>query len=161
WHPPEGRRGRGPFARPSSSGSLECYDLETQKEEKLAERLSDFEVGRDGKALLYRSGDRLRVLKAGEKAPESRGNGEGPSRQTRWVRLGRVKGLGGPEGEWGEMFQEARRLEGEPFWVEGPSGVDWGRVLGRYLPLVDRITTRSEFSDLLWELQGELGTSHA
>src|SRR5262249_14311901 len=44
---------------------------------------------------------------------------------------------------------------------EDLSGVDWDRVLGRYLPLVDRITTRSEFSDLLWELQGELGTSHA
>ena len=30
----------------------------------------------------------------------------------------------------------------------------------RYLPLVDRCGTRSEFSDLLWEMQGELGTSH-
>jgi len=161
WHPPEGRRGRGPFARPSSNGSLECYDLETQKEEKLAERLSDFEVGRDGKALLYRSGDRLRVLKAGEKAPESRGNGEGPSRETGWVDLDRVKVSVAPEAEWRQMFQEAWRLQREHFWVEDLSGVDWDRVLGRYLPLVDRITTRSEFSDLLWELQGELGTSHA
>ena len=31
----------------------------------------------------------------------------------------------------------------------------------RYLPLVDRVTTRGEFSDLLWEMHGELGTSHA
>src|SRR5262249_10453140 len=49
----------------------------------------------------------------------------------------------------------------EQFWVEDMSGVDWDAVYERYLPLVDRVTTRSELSDLLWELQGELGTSHA
>jgi tricorn protease len=30
----------------------------------------------------------------------------------------------------------------------------------RYLPLVDRLASRAEFSDLMWEMQGELGTSH-
>ena len=161
WYPAEGRRGRAPFARPSPSGSLECYDLETQKEEKLAERLSDFEVGRDGKTLLYRSGDKLRVFKAGEKAPESRGDGNGPSRENGWIDLDRVKVSVAPEAEWRQMVREAWRLQRENFWVEDLSGVDWYDVLARYLPLVDRVTTRSEFSDLLWELQGELGTSHA
>ena len=41
------------------------------------------------------------------------------------------------------------------------SGVDWEHVYQRYLPLLDRIATRGEFSDLMWEMQGELGTSHA
>jgi tricorn protease len=40
------------------------------------------------------------------------------------------------------------------------SGVDWARVLRRYEPLVERVACRSEFSDLMWEMQGELGTSH-
>jgi tricorn protease len=34
-------------------------------------------------------------------------------------------------------------------------------VLDRYLPLVGKVATRLEFSDLMWEMQGELGTSHA
>jgi tricorn protease len=34
-------------------------------------------------------------------------------------------------------------------------------VLERYLPLVDLVATRSELSDLIWEMQGELGTSHS
>src|SRR5262249_61026804 len=110
---------------------LECYDLETQKEEKLAERLSDFEVGRDGKALLYRSGDRLRVLKAGEKAPESRGNGEGPSRETGWVDLDRVKVSVAPEAEWRQMFQEAWRRDRGALWGGGLLGARWGRVVCR------------------------------
>ena len=41
------------------------------------------------------------------------------------------------------------------------AGIDWNAVHDRYLPLVDRVGSRSEFSDLLWEMQGELGTSHA
>src|SRR2546430_3490181 len=59
------------------------------------------------------------------------------------------------------MFREAWRLQTEHFWVEDMSGVDWAEVYDRYLPLVDRVSTRAEFSDLLWELHGELGTSHA
>ena len=41
------------------------------------------------------------------------------------------------------------------------SKVDWKAVLLRYAPLVERVNCRSEFADLVWEMQGELGTSHA
>src|SRR5260221_12780102 len=41
------------------------------------------------------------------------------------------------------------------------SKVSWQAVSRRFLPLVERIATRAEFSDLMWEMQGELGTSHA
>ena len=39
--------------------------------------------------------------------------------------------------------------------------VDWDAVAAEYRPLLDRITTSSEFADVLWEVFGELGTSHA
>jgi tricorn protease len=41
------------------------------------------------------------------------------------------------------------------------SKVNWNAVWERYAPLVERVGTRGEFSDLMWEMQGELGTSHA
>lgn len=41
------------------------------------------------------------------------------------------------------------------------SNVDWQAVYDHYAPLLDRVNTREEFNDLLWEMQGELGTSHA
>ena len=40
------------------------------------------------------------------------------------------------------------------------SGINWNKVYKRYHTLIDRLSTRTEFSDLLWEMQGELGTSH-
>jgi tricorn protease len=39
--------------------------------------------------------------------------------------------------------------------------VDWDGALGAYRPLLDRIRSAADFADLLWEVLGELGTSHA
>jgi tricorn protease len=139
-------------------GLLESFEFETQKQERLVDGISDFSLSRDGKALLYQARDRLRVLKAGEKASDK---GDKPGRESGWIDLGRVKVSIQPAAEWRQMFQEAWRLQRDQFWTEDLSGIDWAVVKGRYEPLVDRVTTRSEFSDLLWELQGELGTSHA
>jgi tricorn protease len=39
--------------------------------------------------------------------------------------------------------------------------VDWDGALDAYRPLLDRIRGAADFADLLWEVLGELGTSHA
>ncbi|MGH2587768.1 MAG: S41 family peptidase [Dehalococcoidia bacterium] len=148
---------------PPAKGLLQVYDFETQKQEQIVEGISDFWIGRDGKTLLYQAGDRLRVIPAGEKPPEPPAgqSPDAPGRATGWIEMERVKVSVRPAAEWRQMFREAWRLQHEHFWVEDMSGVDWGTIYTRYLPLVDRVTTRSELSDLLWEMQGELGTSHA
>lgn len=142
---------------------LEVYDFGELKQEKIADSVSDFEISRDHKMLLYRSGPRLRVLKAGEKPqpPKDPDEGRKPGPKAGWIDLDRVKVSVSPEAEWRQMFREAWRLQREQFWTADMSGVDWDAIYHRYLPLVERVTSRSEFSDLLWELQGELGTSHA
>lgn len=141
----------------SSEGTLHVYDFAKQKQETLVGDVSEFRLGRDRSTLLYQAGRRLRVVKAGEE-PES---DETPGRTSGWVDLSRVKVSIRPEAEWRQMFREAWRLQRENFWTEDMAGLDWDGVYLRYLPLVDRVTTRGEFSDLLWELLGELGTSHA
>ena len=59
------------------------------------------------------------------------------------------------------MLLEVWRLQRDQFWVADMSGVDWDAVYRRYEPLLARVATRAELSDLIWEMQGELGTSHA
>ncbi|GAA3240205.1 S41 family peptidase [Nonomuraea helvata] len=137
--------------------SLHLYDFTKGKNEHFADGVTDFELGRDHKTLLYRAGSRLRVVKAGE-AP---GDEEAPGRESGWIDLSRIKVSVCPEAEWRQMFREAWRLQLENFWTEDMAGVDWPAVYDRYRPLVERVTTRGEFSDLLWELHGELATSHA
>jgi tricorn protease len=158
--PIEGSRGRAfPQLEVPAKGLLEAFDFETQERETLIDGISDFWLSRDAETLLYQAGRRLRVLPAGEK-PRENGRGEA-GRKSGWIDLGRVRVSVQPKAEWGQMFREAWRLQRENFWTEDLSGVDWSAVYRRYQPLIARVSTRSEFSDLLWELQGELGTSHA
>jgi tricorn protease len=143
---------------PSSKGSLYIYNFEDLKEEYLFGQVAEFQVSQDGKYLGYRSSNRLRVSKVGDKL-----NGEiaGFSRKNGWLDLNRVKVSILPGAEWRQMFREAWRLQRDQFWTPDMSQVDWVAVHDHYLALVDRISSRSEFSDLMWEMQGELGTSHA
>ena len=143
-------------------GVLHVYDFKEQKKDTLISGIEGFRLSRDGKTLVYVTGNRLRVIRAGKKVeaekPESRG---GPNRQTGWIDLNRIKASIVPTAEWHQMYREAWRLQRDFFWTADMSGVDWEHVYQRYLPLLDRVATRGEFSDLMWEMQGELGTSHA
>lgn len=160
--PVEGTRGKDDWwnlLMPESNGALEGYSFEARKQERLADGISGFAVTADGKTLLYRAGARLRLLKAGEKAPAEGGDQSG--RESGWLDLARVKVSIRPEAEWRQMFAEAWRLQREQFWVADMGGVDWQRVYDQYAPLVERVGSRGELSDLFWEVQGELGSSHA
>jgi tricorn protease len=159
-YPVEGTLGQDDLSfEPQANGTLLSYNFEDQKEETVLFGVSDFAVTPDGAVLIYRSGNRLRVLKAGEK-PDEKSN-SGANRRSGWLDLGRVKVSVLPGAEWRQMFREAWRLQRDQFWTPDMSQVDWLAVYDRYLPLVDRVSSRSEFSDLMWEMQGELGTSHA
>jgi tricorn protease len=158
--PVTGALGTSPFDRtPPKETTLERFDLMTgDKVEHLAE-ISDFGVDPSGTALLVRAGDRLRVLPAGKEPPKD--EGDEPGRKSGWIDLDRVKVSVRPHTEWRQMFRDTWRLQRDHFWSEDMAGVDWDAIYERYLPLVDRVATRSELSDLIWELQAELGTSHA
>ncbi|MGH2508977.1 MAG: PDZ domain-containing protein, partial [Ktedonobacteraceae bacterium] len=139
-------------------GRIECYDFETYKVEWSIEGVSSSDISRDAKTLIYSRMRRLRVLKATEKPKDS---SERVSRESGWLDLDRVKVSVQPAAEWRQMFAEAWRLQSEYFWAEDMSGIDWKAIYAQYAPLLERVGSRAELSDLFWEIQGELGTSHA
>ncbi|MCS6940232.1 MAG: PDZ domain-containing protein [Roseiflexaceae bacterium] len=142
----------------AARGRLDVYDFETLSSETLIDGVSSFRLSNDSKTLMYRAGNRVRVIKAGEKPKD---NSSEPGRKSGWIDLARIKLMISPPAEWAQMYREAWRLQRDHFWTPDMSGVNWLAVYHRYLPLLDRVATRGEFSDLLWEMQGELGTSHA
>ena len=159
--PLEGALGHDIFAdMPPANNAIEMYDLTSLRHEPLIPGVGSFVVSGDNTTMVYAVGRRLRAVKAGEK-PSPDTDHEEPGRRSGWIDLGRVRVSVDPGTEWTQMLREAWRLQRDHFWVEDLSGVDWSRVLDRYLPLVDRVSSRFEFSDLMWEMQGELGTSHA
>ncbi len=144
-----------------AKATLKVFDLKKLEESIFVRRISNFKVSADGTVIVCRIGKRLRFVRALKEAKEVLPKDMKPSRRTGWIDLSRLKISIDPVSEWKQMFKEAWRLQRDYFWVPDMSGINWKGVLRRYLPLVEQVACRSEFSDLLWEMQGELGTSHA
>lgn len=65
-----------------------------------------------------------------------------------------------PRDEWRQMLVESWRLHRDYFYDPGMHGVAWDRVLEKHLPLVDRVTTRAELSDLIGQMLSEVSALH-
>ncbi|MCI0513034.1 S41 family peptidase [candidate division KSB1 bacterium] len=146
--------------RGSGSKTLKRYDFEDRKVSTVKTDVSYFKISRDYSTIIYNAGSEVRIAAASEKDIEKLDKG-GYNKKSGWVDLGRAKISIIPQEEWRQMFREAWRLQRDYFWTEDMSGVDWEMIYHRYLPLVERVGTRGEMADLLDEMQGELGTSHA
>ncbi|HEY5834531.1 S41 family peptidase [Streptomyces sp.] len=133
---------------------LERYDLGRLRTETIADDTDDFAVTGDGTKVLLTSGSQLRVAPADSKADED-------SDSSVSVDLSRIRVTVRPADEWRQMYAETHRLMRDNFWRADMGGLDWDAVGERYRPLLDRIATHDDLVDLLWELHGELRTSHA
>jgi tricorn protease len=133
--------------------SIERFDFAKREVTELVAEADWFEVSGDGTRLVVKDKGELRVLPAGAKA-------EGPD-QVVTVDLARARFLADPAALWRHAFDEAGRVMKRNFWTEDMSGVDWDGVLDQYRPLVEKVRCADDFTDLLWEIFGELGTSHA
>jgi tricorn protease len=139
---------------PRRRASLERFDLARRECVELCAELDGFAVSGDGKWAVVRDHGEVRVIPAGRKADD-----EGKDSVT--VDLSRARFREDPAQLWRCAYEEAGRLMRRDFWEPDMSGVDWDGVLREHRPQLDRIRTAGELADLLWEVFGELGTSHA
>lgn len=140
----------------SKDTDLWCYDYKSNENKIFAPNVYSYQIGSDGKFMSYYSDDGLRVVPTDSKPSD----GSDFNKKDGWIDLERVQLKVYPQFEWKQMYDEAWLLQMENFWNESMSNIEWEEVYFRYLPLLEKISTRSELSDLLWEMQGELGTSH-
>ncbi len=158
--PIAGAHGRG--GHKDGPGRLEVFDLATGRTRTLAERCDEFRLAADHVTVVLRDGGKLRAIAATrEPDDDDKPADTAPSRKSGWIDLGRVRVSVDPPLEWRQMLRELWRLQRDHFWSADMSGVDWDAAWDRYAALLPRVATRAELSDLMWELQGELGTSHA
>jgi len=161
-HPIEGSLGSEWADEEDPNGTLKYFDLEKGEEKAFAKKVESFGIGPDDATMALESRGRLRVVDATGRPPAKRSDESGrPGRKTGWIDLDRVSVAVEPRREWEQMLHEAWRLMRDHYWREDMGGVDWEGVWERYSGLLDRVSSRREFSDLVWVMQGELGTSHA
>ncbi|MFI9152812.1 S41 family peptidase [Streptomyces sp. NPDC053367] len=143
------------FANPDDTSgrpTLEHFSITKAKRTELVGDLDWFAVSGDGSRLVVVDEGDLRAVPAAE---------SGDSDSTVWIDLRRILHTVDPGAEWRQAYAEAGRLIRAYFWDPGMCGIDWDAVLGQYRPLVERVASPDEFADLLREVLGELGTSHA
>ncbi|MBZ6142674.1 S41 family peptidase [Streptomyces olivaceus] len=139
-------------ADPSEQPTLEHFHLAKARKSELVDHLDWFRVSGDGSRLVVLDEGDLRAVPATEA-------GDGDS--TTWIDLRRILHEADPAAEWRQAYEEAGRLTRAHFWDPGMCGIDWDAVLDQYRPLVERVASPDDFADLLREVLGELGTSHA
>ena len=138
--------------------ALERFDLTTLRSETLVDAVDRFVPTGDGNRLVVVDKHDLRVLPADRKVPPEEVD---KSDDVVAVDLSRLHIVVEPGAEWLQMYDEAGRLMRDHYFRADMRGADWDAALARYRPLVERLGSTDDLVDLLWETQGELGTSHA
>ncbi|MFJ9620668.1 S41 family peptidase [Streptomyces sp. NPDC101181] len=143
------------FANPadmSGRPTLEHFTITKARRTELVGHLDWFAVSGDASRLVVMDDGELRAVPATEP-------GDGDT--TVYLDLRRILHEADPGAEWRQAYGEAGRIVRSFFWDPDMCGIDWDGVLEQYRPLVERVASPDEFADLLREVLGELGTSHA
>ncbi|WP_445386527.1 S41 family peptidase [Robiginitalea sp. IMCC44478] len=147
------------FIKSSGTGLNAKTDLSaikiTNEEVKLTtltEDITDYMLSGNGKKLLIRKGQNLYMADAGSSPISDLSKNK--------ISLANWKIPIIPQEEWKQMFTDAWRMERDYFYDENMHGVDWDAMHAKYLPLVSRVTTREELSDLIGRFVGELSALH-
>lgn len=146
--------GRGTVEDKAPSPALVRYELSKQKKVTLASAVERYRLSGDGKKLVFVNDKQVTAVPSDSKVEEESG-------ELVKVELNRIRVVMDPLAVWGQAFDEAWRLQRDFFWTEDMAGQDWDAVHRLYRPVVERLGSHDDLVDLLWELHGELGTSHA
>lgn len=134
--------------------SLMVLEIGAKKPEptSLADEIDGFELSADGKKLLLKKKEKLFVIDASAAAPAKLDDAA--------VDLSGWTFPLDPRAEWRQMLADAWRLHRDYFYDRGMHGLDWPAIEEKYLPLVDRVTTRNELGDLEAQMISELSALH-
>ncbi len=138
---------------PPAEVKLQAIEITNKDPEvkTVADDVRSYELTADRKKMLLRKGAAMHMVKAsGGKADLNKNR----------VDLSRWRFPFDPREEWRQMFIEAWRLERDYFYDPSLHSVEWEQILDKCLPLVDRVTTRAELSDLISQMVGELSALH-
>ncbi len=125
---------------------------EDVKMKTMVEGVRSFSLTGNGEKLLVRKGSSFYMIGAG--------TGKVSDLNSSKVNLNGWKFAITPQEDWKQLFTDAWRMERDYFYDKNMHGVNWSAMYKKYFPLVDRITTRVELSDLIGRFVGELAALH-
>ncbi len=127
-------------------------DNENVEIKHMLDEVSSFVLTDDRKKLLVRKQNNYYMINAG--------TGKVSNLDDSRINLNGWRFAITPKEDWTQIFTDAWRMERDYFYDKNMHGVNWDAMYTKYLPLVDRVTTREELSDLIGRFVGELSALH-
>jgi tricorn protease len=138
---------------PEPKGTLMAFDLKEEEATTFVSAISAYELqAKSGKLVFMKSRGDLYVV--GAAAPP------GSDLSDSKVSLDGIVLELDPREEWRQIYMEGWRTMRDFYWDESMGGVDWEAVRDQYAELLPRLATRDDLRDLMYEMIGELATSH-
>ncbi|MGP9843722.1 S41 family peptidase [Brachybacterium sp. 107] len=155
-HPQQGVLGttRAGVEGEAPGPTLEHWSLADRKLTVLAEGVTDLEASGDGETLVLKQGESWVQVPSTRKVED-----EDPARVV--IDTGRLRLFVDPVEERRGMLWDNYRIMAQQYWRADMDGMDWHAMTSWYDPVIERVVTDDDFQDMMWEAQGELGTSHA
>lgn len=127
-------------------------DNEDVKLKNMVEDVRSYRLSGNGEKILLRKQSSFYMIDAG--------TGKVSDLSDNKINLSDWKFAITPREDWRQIFTDAWRMERDYFYDKNMHGVNWQAMYDKYFPLVDRITTRNELSDLIGRFVGELSALH-
>lgn len=126
-----------------------------RKTDEVLNQLTGFDVSANREHLFYMRGDRWFMATISELKV---GSPEAP--QGKPVNNGGMFAMIDPRAEWKQEYGETWHIERDFFYDPHLHGLDLMKIMAKYAPYVDGVTTRSEFTYLSNEMLGEIEVGH-
>jgi len=135
----------------SDKKGLHQYKIEDKKDKVILKNVRQFVISSDLKKIMYHSGNTYGILKiaSGKKV------GDGA------LNLSDLTMKINPKMEWKQIFEDARRIYRDWFYVKNLHNVDWEVVCEKYRKLLPELGHRADLDYILGELVGESNTGHS
>jgi len=125
---------------------------EDVKLKTMVEGIRSFSVTGNGKKILVRKQNNFYMIDAGTSKVNDLNNSK--------IDLSSWQFAITPQEDWKQIFTDAWRMERDYFYDKNMHGVNWKTMYDKYFPLVNRVSTRNELSDLIGRFVGELAALH-
>ena len=130
--------------------TLHKFDLKSRKEEKMADRLTNFDLSSDGEKLLLKQNGKWAITSA--TAVVKPGDGV--------LKTEAMEARIDPRAEWQQMYNEVWRIERDFFYDPGEHGLNLNAAAAKYRPYLESISNRDDLNYLFDEMLGELSVGH-
>jgi tricorn protease len=130
--------------------TLQKYDLDKRKLDKVLDGISSFDLSANGEKMLFRQGENWFIASAIQ--PLKPGEGR--------IKTDEMEVYVDPKAEWLQMYRETWRIERDFFYDPGYHGLNLQATEKKYEPYLASLNHRADLSYLFNEMLGELTIGH-